>query len=275
MKNNNLLGLISLLKVIGIFLICASMSFIEAQAPLETETARPLKKGEVEIQAAFEYQISKEGKEIAVPFAFEYGITDRLTILVEPIFYTSIRPKIGTRATSVGDLEITLAYLVAKETKRRPAFSIAGEFKLPTTKNPLIGTGKTDFAAFLYASKKIGKFEVNGNVGYTFVGKPRNFTVSNTLNLAFSTEYKVNKRFSVLGEVLINGIGQKETVAVPGVPIPISPEAAGGELVGTIGFRYKIKPNFELSLGVSHDNAGATLFRPGLTYKFNLPKIFK
>lgn len=264
----------NLLRVIGIVVVIASISLVKAQAPLETEPARPLKKGVAEIQTFFEYQFSKEGKEIAAPFAFEYGITDRLTILVEPVFYTSIRPKVGRRATGLGDLEITLAYLVAKENKRRPAFSIAGEWKIPTTKNPLIGTGKNDFAAYIYASKRIGKFETNANVGYTFVGKPRNFTVSNTLNLAFSAEYLATKRFSVLGEFLVNGLGRAEAVVVPGVPPSISPEAAAGELVGTFGFRYKIKPNVDLSLGVSRDNAGATLFRPGLTYKFNLPKIF-
>lgn len=198
-----------------------------------------------------------------------------MSILVEPVFYTSIRPKTGPRATSLGDLEITLAYLVAKETKHRPAFSVAGEFKLPTTKNPFIGTGKTDFAAYIYASKRFGKFDTHANVGYTFVGKPKNFTVSNTLNLAFATEYFATKRLTLLGEVLVNGIGRKEAVVIPGVPVIISPEAAGGELVGTLGFRYKIRPDLNFSLGVSRDNSGATLFRPGFTYTFDLPKFFK
>lgn len=265
----------SFLAAVGLLLLTALVSQIAAQQPLETETARPLKKGTAEIQTTFEYQISKEGKEIAVPFAFEYGITDRLSILVEPVFYTSIRPKIGPRATSLGDLEITLAYLLAKETKHRPAFSIAGEFKLPTTKNPLIGTGKTDFAAYIYASKRFGKFDTHANVGYTFVGKPRNFTASNTLNLALATEYSATSRLTLLGEVLVNGIGRKEAIVVPGVPVVIAPEAAGGELVGTLGFRYKIKPTLSFSLGVSRDNSGATLFRPGLTYKFDLLKFLK
>lgn len=270
MKKNYLSGCSCLMLVIVFF---ASVIFLKAQQPLETETARPLKKGVAEIQTTFEYQISKEGKELAVPFAFEYGITDRLTILVEPVFYTSIRPKVGQRATSVGDLEITLSYLVAKETKRLPAFAIAGEVKLPTTKNQFISTGKTDFAAYIYASKRFGKFDTHANIGYTFVGKPRNFTASNTLNFAFATEYFATKRLTLLGEVLVNGIGRKEVVVVPGVLVIISPEAAGGELVGTLGFRYKIKPNLSFSLGVSRDNSGATLFRPGFTYNFNLPKI--
>lgn len=270
MKKNYLTGFSYLILAIAFF---ASVVFLEAQQPLETETARPLKKGAAEIQTTFEYQFSKEGKELAVPFAFEYGITDRLSILVEPVFYTSIHPKVGPRATSVGDLEVTLSYLVSKETKRLPAFAIAGELKLPTTKNQFIGTGKTDFAAYIYASKRFGKFDTHLNVGYTFVGKPKNLTASNTLNLAFATEYFATKRLTFLGEILVNGIGRKEAVVGIGTPIIVSPEAAGGELVGTLGFRYKIKPNLSFSLGVSRDNSGATLFRPGFTYNFNLPKI--
>lgn len=35
--------------------------------------------------------------------------------------------------------------------------------------------------------------------------------------------------------------------------------------------RYDIKPNFSLSMGVSRDNTGATLFRLGFTYRFKFP----
>ena len=91
--------------------------------------------------------------------------------------------------------------------------------------------------------------------------------------MAFAAEYAATKRLTVVGEFLVNGIGRKEALVPTGIPTIISPEAAGGELVGTLGFRYKIKPNLSLSLGVSRDNSGATLFRPGLTFNFNLPKI--
>ncbi len=260
-----------LLLALSFTVALAPLTLTCAQQPLETETARPLKKGVVEFQTTFEYQTSKEGKEQAALVAFEFGITDRLSLLVEPVFYTGIRPKLGRRATGLGDLEVTLSYLLAKEGKRRPALAIAGEVKAPTARDALIGTGKADFAAYLFASKKFGKFDTHVNVGYTFVGKPAGVQVSNTANFAFATEYFLNKKFTLVGEVLVNGLGKTEAVALPGVPLTTSPEAAAGELVGTLGFRYNIKPNFSFSLGVSRDNAGATLFRPGFTYRFNLP----
>ncbi|MEA2173061.1 MAG: hypothetical protein QOD00_653 [Blastocatellia bacterium] len=67
------------------------------------------------MQTTFEYQTLKEGRELAAPLAFECGMTDRLSLLVEPVFYTSIRPKQGRRATGLGDLEVSLSYLLAKE----------------------------------------------------------------------------------------------------------------------------------------------------------------
>ncbi|HEV7797512.1 MAG TPA: hypothetical protein VGO73_05125, partial [Pyrinomonadaceae bacterium] len=132
--------------LLALLVLTAPCALVRAQQPLETETARPPKKGAFEVQTSFEWQRSKEGTERAVPFAFEYGITDRLSIMVEPVFYTAIRPKVGTRATGIGDLEVTLSYLFAREKGWRPALAIAGEVKAPTARNALIGSRKTDFA---------------------------------------------------------------------------------------------------------------------------------
>ena len=60
-----------LLMILSVFTICGSSTTLYAQQPLETETARPLKAGAEELHTAFEYQTSKEGKEYALPFAFE------------------------------------------------------------------------------------------------------------------------------------------------------------------------------------------------------------
>src|ERR1700674_1974542 len=124
---------------------------------LETETARPLRAGQLEVGAGYEFQHSREGDETAVPFAFELGITNRLGLLVEPVAYTAIRPKAGSSATGVGDLEITVSYLLRDESGKVPAIAFALEEKIPTAKNNLIGTGKPDHAAYLIASKRIGR----------------------------------------------------------------------------------------------------------------------
>ncbi|MGH7513501.1 MAG: hypothetical protein ACREOQ_11320, partial [Gemmatimonadales bacterium] len=92
-------ALVSVLALTGAGTLSAQM--------LETETARPLGHGVLEVSGNFEYQTSSEGHEAAVPFAAEYGLTDRLELLVEPVAWTAIRPNAGARATGVGDLEAT------------------------------------------------------------------------------------------------------------------------------------------------------------------------
>src|SRR5258707_7701817 len=94
----------------------AVASAAHAQQSLETETARTLPAGRVVIGQNLEFQTSGDGTELALPFSAEVGITNRFEFLVEPVPYTTIRPAAGTRATGWGDLEVTLTYLVARET---------------------------------------------------------------------------------------------------------------------------------------------------------------
>ena len=66
---------------------------------LETETARFHHAHHFQIASGFEQQFSAEGRESALPVAFEYAVTNSWELLVEPVPYTAIRPKTGPRAT--------------------------------------------------------------------------------------------------------------------------------------------------------------------------------
>jgi hypothetical protein len=259
---------------VGLLFLTAPCALVSAQQPLETETARPPKKGSFEVETAFEWQRSKEGTERALPFAFEYGITDRLSLMVEPVVYTAIRPKVGTRATGIGDVEITLSYLFAHEKGWRPALAIAGEVKAPTARNALIGSRKTDFAVYLIGSKRSGKFDTHANIGYTFVGKPAGtLQLKNFVNFALAEEYFVHPRFALVGEVLVNSGSSPEATTGTTTPPPatITPEISSGEIVGMLGFRYRLMERVFFTMGVSYDNNHAVLIRPGLTFNFNRP----
>jgi hypothetical protein len=233
-----------------------------AQQPLETETARLPHRGELLTGLSYELQSSPQGTEHALPFAWEYGVTDRVALLVEPVAYTSIRPRSGRRATGLGDLEATLQYLAFDETRSLPAFALAAEVKLPTARDTLIGTQRADFTPYLIASKRFGAFDTHVNVGYSFVGKPRNVVVQNTLNFAVAVEDHLRPRLDVMAEFLSTtaaGLGVPETLTAP--------EIAGAEQVGMVGVRYALRPRSWLSLGVTYDNTKAILVRPGVTFE--------
>ncbi len=238
-------------------------------AQLETEDAQPLAPGQVELGGGLEYQTSKEGREAALPLAFEYGLSKRFTLLVEPVAFTNIHPKTGRHVTGFGDLEMTLFYQLMKETKGFPAISLSAEVKLPTAKDSLIGTGKTDFTPFLIASKTTGKFFTSINFSYTFLGKPPGVVASNLFNYALGTIYQASEKSIIFGEVYGNtsALGGSDVPEGTITPLPgKTTEISGGETVASIGYGYYVNKNLQLSFGVSYDNNNAVLFRPGIIW---------
>lgn len=258
-------SLTPVLALLGILLVSprfGASGTATAQQPLETETARLPARGTLLTGLTYEFQTSPQGTEHAIPLAFEYGLTNRLALLVEPVLFTAIRPKTGRQATGLGDLEATAQLLVREETGGWPALALAAEVKIPTAQDTLIGTRRADFTPYLIASKAFGRTEVHANLGYAFVGKPQNVVVQNTFNLALAVEHHMSARLDLLAEVLSTsaaGTGTPESATAP--------EIAGAELVGMLGVRYALHPHRWLSLGVTYDNTNALLLRPGLTFE--------
>jgi hypothetical protein len=253
------------LAMISVYIVSASVCGAQA---LETESARLQHAGAYELGTAFEFQTSSEGREMAVPLAVERGVTDRLSILVEPVAYTAIRPKRGTRATGFGDLEVTAFYLLGNEASRFPALAVAAEVKLPTTKDRLIGTGQTDYTGYLIASKRTGRLDVHANLGYTIIGRPPGVQLNNTFSGALAAEYRLGERAMLFGETLGTTSSAPEGGGDnPSSPTSAAPESAGGEVVGTAGVGVFPIQRLLLSLGISYDNNRAWLLRPGISWR--------
>lgn len=233
---------------------------------LETETARLLPAHWWKIGNAFEFQKSPEGTEAALPFAIEYGLSDNLELLVEPVPYTAIRHKVGRHAIGVGDIEATLTGRVRQESRRGPALAFAAEVKVPTARDSLIGSREPDYSAYVIASKRLGRIDTHVNLAYTIVGRQDNVPLNNIVSFAVAGVYRRNPsaRTQLFGEVLGN------TAAVPGSESSTTgaPEVAGGELVGTLGAGRDVGAGVLLYFAVSYDNNNAVLFRPGITWKF-------
>ena len=236
-----------------------------AGAPLETETARIPPQGTLTMEGAFEYQHSGDGSESALPFAFEYAATPRLLLLFEPVPFTRISPRIGDAARGVGDFEATAIGLIAPEAGHRPALALAGEAKIPTAKDRLIGSGKYDYTAYLIASKRAGPFDLHANLGYTFVGHASSLAVGNTVNYALAAEYSLRQKVVLAGEIVGNTAAISERGSA--TENAVAPEISGGETVGTLGFRWSALPWLSPSLGVAVDNNGAVLLRTGLAFR--------
>ena len=233
---------------------------------LETETARLLHRGWWKTGAAFETQTSADGRESALPLLLEYGLTDRLELLVEPVPYTAIRPTLGRDATGAGDLEVTGTALLRAEGRRTPALAVAAEVKVPTAHDNLIGTGETDYTTYLIASKRFGRLDTHANVAYAILGNPPGANLNNTWNGALAAVFRPVARTELFGEVLGNTAAspEGEGEGVPGETAPV-PEAAGAELVGSLGAGRFVTSAVLLYGAVSYDNNRATQLRVGAT----------
>lgn len=240
-----------------------------AQGILETETARLLPRGALEASTAYEHQVSSEGSEGALPFAFEYGVTNRLEFLVEPVAYTAIRPKRGTHATGPGDLETTLTYLLRGEGTRAPAFAMAGELKIPTAESSLIGTDAYDYATYLIASKRFGAVDTHANLAYAIIGQPPGVTLNNTFSFAVAAVLHPGNRLQWFAEVLgVTATAPEAKSTASSNESSVAPETGGAELNGTLGTSFDARPGCKLYLAVTYDNNNAVLFRPGMTLRF-------
>jgi hypothetical protein len=259
---------VALMKTLAATLLLLSAGSAFASQPLETETARLLPQGVFKIELTGEFQSSREGTERAFPLVFEYGLTPRTELTVEPVFGTSINPKRGPSASGAGDIEVTLTHLLLPEEGAMPAFAVAGEIKLPTAGNRQIGTGKTDGTVWAIASKRFGRLDVHGNLGYTVIGKPAGTHLKNIIDYAIAEEFHFSPRYDIVGEFLGNTSSTGENVEGAPSTTPIPAEAASGETSAMIGVRYKFNPNLFVSVGVSYDNNHALLIRPGVTWRF-------
>lgn len=231
---------------------------------LETETARLLPGGGLEVGSNLEYQFSPDGRELAFPVALTYGLTDRWELLVEPVPYTRIAPRNRASVSGLGDLEITLTRQLLTERSLRPALALAGEVKLPTAESRRIGTDQTDYTAYLIASRRFGRLDIHGNIGYTFLGKPAGVRLRNVFDFALAGVRSLSRQLDLYGELLGNTSASPE-----GSESGPTAEVAGGELVGSLGVRWEAQPQLALSLGVSYDNTGALLLRPGFTMRLH------
>jgi hypothetical protein len=235
--------------------------------PLETETAQTQHRGGLEANMALEYQTSSEGNELATPIAVEYGLLDNLEIFVEPVLYTAILPNNAKSTMGLGDLEVTMNYRFFTESGAIPSLGVAGEVKIPVARDSLIGTGATDYTGYLIASKALGSLFVHANIGYAIVGQPRGANLPNLLSYGLALEQNAATALQFVAEVYGNTTAFGESPE-GGPENPITPEAAGGQVVGTVGLRYFFKRNTAFTMGVSYDNSQAWQFAPGLAATF-------
>ncbi len=149
-------------------LLCGASFAALADTAVETETAQIGKKGQANFSQAFEFEDGSDGSAQGTLTQFEFALSDRAEILIEPFFYTSLSPEDGERVSGLGDLEITPSYMMVEEDGWTPAILAAFKLKVPTGSKKVEGTGKFDYYPYLIFGQHYAGWTFNTNVGVNF-----------------------------------------------------------------------------------------------------------
>ena len=245
------------------FAMALTSGTAQAGQPFETESARLPEKGHGNVQIVAEYLTSSEEKANAFPVVLEYGVTDRLRLKIEPTLFASVRPKGAAHGNGFGVTEVILTYLVAEENGGRPALALAGELVIPTNKNPLLGSGSTDFRIFGILSKQVGNVDIHSNVGFTKAGRFQGTKNPNAIDYSLAAEVKLHPKWSLTTEVT----GETLTGGGPVTPTTVG-ETSGTTITGMIGFIHRPSKHFEWALATTYDTNSAFLIKTGFTFRF-------
>ncbi len=146
-----------------------------------------------------EYQRDHDQTEYGFPILIEYNFSDRLKLTIEPKYTHIIGRTRDVRSVSgFGDLDVTLDYEFLRERRYRPALSLEGGVRFPTAADPDLGERGRDYAVGIIASKDYVFMDVDINVIYTRVGDREK---ENTIESSLATEWRLNRYWSVIGEV--------------------------------------------------------------------------
>ena len=262
----------SKLILLSLFLFHRSLGQV-----METEDGKPLEHRQIMGEFSGNYETSTDEKLLTFPINAGYGISDRITLELEPTLVTSINLVGDTNETGIGDFETKLFYTITDEGKALPSLAIAGEFKIPIAKNKYIGTGKADFTPIFMAGKTFGRFSAYVNLRYTFLGKPAGVPVNNFATYDGAVVYTTSNDNFLFAELYgstsaIRYIDSTD-LTLPSESILENSEFSGGETVFSIGYGYHIHNGIVLSMAGSYSNTNSLLLRAGIAVETGKKKM--
>ena len=217
-----------------------------ANTAIETETAQIGKKGDIGISQSVEYEKATDGTAAGTLTQFEYGITDRSEILIEPFFHLWEFPDDGPRAEGRGDLEITPSYMVLLEKGWIPAILVATKIKVPTGSKEVGGTGKYDYFPYLIFGQHALGWTFNANLGVNFAAPPEGGAPDQTVVWDLETEREFGKVTWFL-----------ETYSAEDAVKTVS-----------TALQYEFTEHFNAFLAVGYTIDDAIIVRPGINLEF-------
>lgn len=129
----------------------------------------------VSIPIDLKAQLGRLRLQASLPYVFLKGPGQLVggVVVSDPNSTTSVK------RDGIGDLNLSAAYMLNRESGALPAFELGGGVKLPTAKST-IGTGETDYSVTLSAYKSLtSEVMLFGSIGYSWLGSPAAYKLEN------------------------------------------------------------------------------------------------
>jgi hypothetical protein len=228
-----------------LFVLNATAVF--ANTAIETETAQIGKKGDFAFSQSVEFGKSKDGTSGGTLTQFEYAISDRAEILIEPFFYQWDSPIGEPKESGVGDLEITPSYMVVIENSWVPAVLVATKVKVPTGSKDVGGTKKYDYYPYLIFGQHYGDWTFNANIGVNFARPAEGGAFERTRVWDVEAEHELAPNWTGFYEVF---------------------SAEDGVKTVSTAVQYQLTKHFNAFFAISYNEDHEVIVRPGLNIEF-------
>lgn len=167
-------GTLSLAAFIVLFILSVSPNRVFAQGgpPMITDDTETVEKGHFEINTAFTIERGEDGTLFGTPLVdFNYGLNKRMQLKIE-VPWLILHPHEGRNVSGIGNTNIGVRWRFRDETEnRRIALSIYPAFEFnngnSSVRRGLVEHGP-EFLLPLEWQTEVGKFGINGDVGYRF-----------------------------------------------------------------------------------------------------------
>jgi hypothetical protein len=273
------------LAYILVLLMCGVISVGAQQRPLITEDVDIIPPGSIRIEAGIDFM---QGAKYTVSgirgdltrvgvVGVNFGMSPNVEFQIEGVAqnYVSINSRgpsaipldiaPGANSTNdIGDFTLSAKFKLRNETRRGPSLGFRFGVELPNSNEARgIGLNQTNAFGSILIGKKFGhdgRFNTFGNLGIAILTAPTElFTQNDLLTYGVAGIFRVNKQFSIAGEVN----GRANTRPGNGPPGTESQaEARLGMQVRASGLRFdfagikgltNFSPNSGFTIGVTYD----------------------
>ena len=235
------------------FLMTCSLGHLAfADTAIETETAQIGQKGEGNFSQAYEYESAMDGTGQGTVTQFEYGITDRSELLIEPFFYVKVSPDGEKSVSGMGDLEITPSYMIIEEDRWVPATLLAFKFKVPTGSTKVDGSGKWDYYPYVILGQHYAGWTFNANAGENFAGNEHGGGFTSIFCWAIEAEREIRPELTLFAEAYSTE---------DGVP------------TGSTALEYQFTDHFNAFVAYSYTSEHSNIGRVGFNIGFGGPPL--